>query len=257
MLLAPATIALSRATRCKRSMRSSWVAYRPAATWRRRQNRYVSVGTANPLSGRLHVVGGGTTAVYADGGSATGVRGISTSERWRSRWQQQFEGVAGRTAGTTSGGVVEATTRPGLVRCLRLQRRRSGRGQSTAGTGVMGTSTSGAHRGAWQQLVRWAFGRYCQQFVSKACAVNQPGASSGGGDRLPHSGTRPAVYGSAAGTGTGVSGVSVTGSGVFGHKVQPAPPQPLPASMARGLGSGGIGVIGEANVTNAVGVCWS
>ena len=53
-------------------------------------NGYVGVGTANPLSGRLHVVGGGTTAVYADGGSATGVQGHQHERRWCSRCQQQF-----------------------------------------------------------------------------------------------------------------------------------------------------------------------
>ncbi len=213
-------------------------------------NGYVGVGTANPLSGRLHVVGGGTTAVYADGGSATGVQGISTSGVGVRGASNSFEGVRGETAGTASGGVVGYNVSGAGYGVYGASEGEAVRGQSAVGTGVMGTSTSGAGvRGNSSSSV----GVWGTSSSFEGVRGESGGASSGGVVGYNTSGTGPGVYGSGAGTGAGVSGVSVTGSGVFGQSSATATTAAA-GVYGKGLGSGGIGVIGEANVTNAVGV---
>jgi len=213
-------------------------------------NGYVGVGTANPLSGRLHVVGGGTTAVYADGGAATGVQGSSTSGIGVRGASSSFEGVRGETAGTTSGGVVGYNSSGAGYGVYGSSEGEAVRGQSTAGTGVMGTSTSGAGvRGNSASYV----GVWGTSGSFEGVRGESGGASSGGVVGYNTSGTGPGVYGSGAGTGTGVSGVSVTGSGVFGQSSATSTTAAA-GVYGKGLGSGGIGVIGEANVANAVGV---
>lgn len=213
-------------------------------------NGYVGVGTANPLSGRLHVVGGGTTAVYADGGAATGVQGSSTSGIGVRGASSSFEGVRGETAGTTSGGVVGYNSSGAGYGVYGASEGEAVRGQSTAGTGVMGTSTSGTGvRGNSTSYVAvWGTSGSFEGVRGES-----GGASSGGVVGYNTSGTGPGVYGSGAGTGTGVSGVSVTGSGVFGQSSATSTTAAA-GVYGKGLGSGGIGVIGEANVANAVGV---
>lgn len=213
-------------------------------------NGYVGVGTANPLSGRLHVVGGGTTAVFADGGGATGVQGTSTTGVGVRGVSNSFEGVRGETAGTASGGVVGYNSSGAGYGVYGASEGEAVRGQSTAGTGVIGTSTSGAGvRGNSASYVAvWGTSGSFEGVRGES-----GGTSSGGVVGYNTSGTGPGVYGSGAGTGAGVSGVSVTGSGVFGQS-SAASTTAAAGVYGKGLGSGGIGVIGEANVANAVGV---
>lgn len=213
-------------------------------------NGNVGIGTGNPLSGRLHVVGNGNAAVYGDGGTATGVQGVSTSSVGVRGVSSSFEGVRGETASTTSGGVVGYNSSGAGYGVFGSSEGEAVRGQSTAGTGVMGTSTTGAGvRGNSSSYV----GVWGTSTLFEGVRGESGGASSGGVVGYNTGGTGPGVYGSGAGTGAGVSGVSVTGSGVVG---QSSATNTVGAAgvYGKGLGSAGIGVIGEANVANAVGV---
>jgi len=213
-------------------------------------NGNVGVGTANPLSGRLHVVASGSTAVYADGGNATGVQGVSASGVGVRGSSASFEGLRGESGGSASGGVVGYNSSGSGYGVFGSSEGEAVRGQSSGGTGVMGTSTSGTGaRGNSNSSV----GVWGTSASFEGVRGESGGASSGGVVGYNSSATGPGVFGSATGTGAGVWGTSATGSGVFG---QSSAANTLAAAgiYGKGLGSGGIGVLGEANVANASGV---
>jgi len=213
-------------------------------------NGLVGIGTTNPLSGHLHVVGGGSTAVFADGGASTGVSGTSTSGIGVRGNSASFEGVRGETASSTSGGVVGYNASGSGYGVFGSSAGEGVRGQSTVGTGVVGSSTSGIG-------VRGISASF------EGVRGESGGASSAGVVGYNTSGAGFGVYGSGAGSGAGVQGLSVSGGGIVGasssgsgvYGESSAVNTTAAAGVfGKGLGSGGIGVMGEANVANASGV---